>query len=137
MYVLGETNLERVRIHYSRTGEILPAVPGAPEATPEGSDGMIVWTLRPLSGGDRHIFSSKSDDEPNEDADRDALIALTVSIEGLAVKTDEGVQEITEATVENYDSIDAAILSRVMQRVTARMTKTYEDLGESGTPSDS
>ena len=138
MYVLGETNLDRYEIHYDGAGEILPEVPGEPSATPEGSAGFILWVTRPLNSGDRHLFSEKADDEEGGTSDRDALVALTVSIEGLGVVEVGGAHiAIVEVTEDNYDQIDAAIVARASRRITHRMKATFDSLSESEKPSDS
>lgn len=138
MYVLGETNLDRYKIHYDGAGEILPEVPGDANATPEGSAGFILWVTRPLEGGDRHLFAGKADDEEDSNSDRDALVALTVSVEGLAAKNGDGETiALDVVTDENYDHISAAILARAMKRITGRMKATHDALSESEKPSDS
>ena len=138
MYVLGETNLDQYRIHYNADGDILPEVPGDPKAEPEGSVGFILWKLRPMRSGDREMFESKPDDEDAATGDREGLIAMTASIEGLAVKNGDGEHvTISELTEENYDSVDVVIVGRAIKRWAVRMKMMKDSLGESEPPSDS
>jgi hypothetical protein len=143
MYVLGETNLDRYKLHYRADGQLLDDVADG-EPDPPASAGFMEFGIRPMRGTDRALFSEKSDDADGDEQQTAALITLVVWIKGLAVRErDEDGQPkgepvpISRFSEENVRLVDDAILVRVVRRITRRMEDTYRGLGESEKPSAS